>query len=142
MRPRTLAALGLVAGIGTVWLGIISYARADIRITSDHGGAFPDYVAHVEQARASGQRVVIDGPCESGCTLYLNLPAKQICATGRGSFGFHAATDGQFGLPHPETTQKIWDAYPPSVRIEIGKRGGLWLNVIRFPARRFVRACN
>lgn len=146
MHPRTLAAFTLIAGIGTAWCGIIvKVARADIVITTDHGGSYRDYVARVDQARFSGERVVIDGPCESACTLYLSLPANQICATARGSFAFHAATSPAQGplpaLPHAETTLKVWQAYPPAVQIAIGQRGGLWTDVLRFPARRFVRAC-
>lgn len=141
MRPRTLAAITLIAGIGTAWCGIIGYARADILITNDNGGRYSDYVARVEQARWSGERVVIDGPCESACTLYLNLPAHQLCATARGRFAFHTAIDPQFGYPHPATTQKVWDAYPPKVRIWLGQRGGLWMDVKTVSARQFVRAC-
>lgn len=131
----------MLAGAIAVNVVALATARADIVITNDNGGSYREYVAKVEQARFSGERVVIDGACQSACTLYLNLPPQQVCATSRGWFGFHAAIDRQFGYPHPETTLKVWNAYPPKVRIAVGQAGGLWLDVKRFPARRFVRAC-
>ena len=42
--------------------------------------------------RESGERVIIDGPCLSACTLVLGVvPKDRICVTPRAVFGFHAA---------------------------------------------------
>lgn len=117
-------------------------AHAEIRITDDRGGNVAAYAARVQAVRASGERVVIDGPCQSACTLYLNLPRHQICATPKAVLGFHSAVDAQFGFPAPETNQQMMSAYPPAVRAWISSRGGLWLNVIRVAGRKFLQPCN
>ena len=42
--------------------------------------------------RSSGERVVIDGPCLSACTMVLGvIPRDRICVTPRARLGFHAA---------------------------------------------------
>ncbi len=48
-------------------------ARADVRILSSPGGAVGPFLDLFEQVRNSGQRVVIDGPCLSACTLVLSM---------------------------------------------------------------------
>lgn len=116
-------------------------AAADIRIRDDAGGVLSVYAERIEAARASRERVIIDGRCASACTLYLTLPSSQICATPRGLFIFHAATDAQFGLPDWRANDALMRAWPPHVQIAIGRRGGLWLNPVTISARELVPAC-
>ena len=54
-------------------------ASADVRIRSSPGGAVEAYLAAFARVRQSGQRVVIDGPCLSACTLVLPA-AHQSCS--------------------------------------------------------------
>src|SRR5207244_5107007 len=69
-----------------------SPAGADVRILSSPGGQVGPFLDLFEQVRASGERVVIDGPCLSACTLVVSLvPATRICVTRRAILGFHAA---------------------------------------------------
>ncbi len=68
--------------------------------------------------RASGQPVVINGPCLSACTMYLSLPKGQVCVTKRATFGFHRAST-------PLSNKVVWESYPEAVREWINKRGGL-----------------
>ena len=50
---------------------ITSVACAEVRVTNDPGGEITSYVTKFENMRASGERLVIDGPCLSACTLVL-----------------------------------------------------------------------
>ena len=83
------AALLLVAAVATL---SASSARATMVISSDRGGLISDYAERFLSARAAGERVVIDGPCYSACTLVLStIPGDRICVTRRAVLGFHAA---------------------------------------------------
>jgi hypothetical protein len=77
----------------------------------------------------SGERVVIDGPCLSACTLVLmTVPRQRICVTPRAILGFHAATSRDFfgrSQFEPEATGVVLAAYPPAVRQWIIRHGGL-----------------
>src|ERR1700730_12209611 len=44
-------------------------ARATVLIDGDPGGQIGPYVARYMTIRQSGERVVIDGPCLSACTM-------------------------------------------------------------------------
>ena len=71
-------------------------ARADFRILSSPGGLVSDYLAAFARVRQSGERVVIDGPCLSACTLVLStIPRNRICVTPRAVPC--AAADGPHG---------------------------------------------
>src|SRR5215471_5070436 len=69
-------------------------SRADVRIVSSPGGQVGAFLDLFEAVRDSGERVVIDGPCLSACTLVLSIvPRDRICVTRRAAFGFHAARE-------------------------------------------------
>ena len=110
-------------------------ARADFRILSSSGGAVDDYLRIFAQLRASGERIVIDGPCLSACTLVLStIPKNRICVTRRAVLGFHAPqwVDPRSGRTSrtPEATRIVTQSYPAGVRSWIKKRGGLTQKVI------------
>ena len=110
-------------------------ASADVRIRSSPGGAVEPYLAAFARVRQSGQRVVIDGPCLSACTLVLStIPRNRICVTRRAVLGFHAPRwyDLQSGRTTraPEATRAVTATYPAGVRAWIKKRGGLTQKVI------------
>jgi hypothetical protein len=77
----------------------------------------------------SGERVVIDGPCLSACTLVLSMvPSERICVTRRAVLGFHAARSiDRRGRTYaePEASKLVLDAYPGPVRNWIVQHGGL-----------------
>ena len=82
---------GLVFGaaLAALW---VSSAAATVRIVSDTGGQIGPYLENLAALRASGERVVIDGPCLSACTMVLGvIPRNRICVTRRARLGFHAA---------------------------------------------------
>src|SRR2546428_14161140 len=65
---------------------------ADVWIVSDRGGEIVQYLVEFTALERSGARVIINGPCDSACTLILGIiPSARLCVTARASFGFHAA---------------------------------------------------
>ena len=108
---------------------VVSSASATVRIVGDAGGQIGPYLERLVTMRSSGERVVIDGPCLSACTLVLSLvPSDRICVTRRAILGFHAARsiDRRGRLyAEPEASEVVLDAYPAPVRNWIRRRGGL-----------------
>jgi hypothetical protein len=114
-------------------------AFAELRIQASAGGEVTRYIELFSAIRASGERVVIDGPCVSACTLVLSIvPRERICVTPRAVLGFHAARwmdqQGRF-YPAPEPTRVVTAAYPAPVRDWIRRRGGLKTKVILLQGR-------
>jgi hypothetical protein len=106
-----------------------SSASAVVRITGDNGGQIGPYLETLAAIRESGQRVIIDGPCLSACTMVLGvIPRERICVTRRARLGFHAAWDhGEDGRPATNRggTQLLMAVYPQHVKNWINRRGGL-----------------
>jgi hypothetical protein len=104
-------------------------AQAEIRILASPGGAVGPFLELFERVRQSGERVVIDGPCLSACTLLLmSIAEERICVTRRAVLGFHAARSidrrGRM-YAEPEASREVEAAYPAPVRRWIARRGGL-----------------
>jgi hypothetical protein len=79
--------------------------------------------------RKSGERVVIDGPCLSTCTLVLStLPRDRICVTRRAVLGFHAArlvdTRNWREYPAGHITRIVAESYPRDIQAWIARCGG------------------
>jgi hypothetical protein len=114
---------------GALWFFATMLARADVRILASPGGQVGPFIDLFEKVRSSGERVVIDGPCLSACTLVLSMvPSERICVTRRAVLGFHAARsmDRRGRLyAEPEASQLVLQAYPGPVRDWIISRGGL-----------------
>jgi hypothetical protein len=112
--------------LATVLGGLISPpAQAEIRILASPGGQVGPFLDLFERVRASGERVVIDGPCLSACTLVLSMvPSDRICVTRRAILGFHGARsiDPRGRL---YASELVLEAYPSAVRGWIRHRGGL-----------------
>ena len=110
-------------------LTTISPASATIRIAGDAGGQIGAYLQRHETMRQSGERVVIDGPCLSACTLVLGaIPHNRICVTSRALLGFHAAFHvDQSGRKVMSLggNSLLMDHYPRKIRNWIARRGGL-----------------
>jgi hypothetical protein len=104
-------------------------ARAEVRILASPGGQVGPFLELFERVRASGERVIIDGPCLSACTLVLSVvPNNRICVTRRAVLGFHAARsiDRRGRLyAEPEASDVVLETYPPAVQRWILHRGGL-----------------
>jgi len=106
-------------------------ARADYRITRDHGGLVDEYKAKYSAIRDRGERVIIDGICNSACTLVLGIvPLNRICVTPRASLGFHLAYYDKrltFGVKVTSYagTADLMSYYPETVKEWIARQGGL-----------------
>ena len=86
MRAVALLTAALAAAI------VSSSAEAAVRIKADAGGMIGPYLESLIALRGSGERVIIDGPCLSACTMVLGvIPRERICVTRRARLGFHAA---------------------------------------------------
>jgi hypothetical protein len=106
-------------------------AFADVRITRDHGGRMDEYKARYARIRDAGERVIIDGICNSACTLVLGIvPLNRVCVTPRASLGFHEAYFDKgwtMGVRVASTggTAELMSYYPQSVKDWIARSGGL-----------------
>jgi hypothetical protein len=130
MRRAVVKAIVVKAIVVAAVLGAaISSARAEVRILASPGGEVGPFLQLFDRVRESGERVVIDGPCLSACTLVLSLvPDERICVTRRAVLGFHAARSvdrrGKM-YAEPEASQAVLEAYPAPVRGWISRHGGL-----------------
>jgi hypothetical protein len=114
-------------------------AQAEVRILASPGGQVGPFLDLFERVRNSGERVVIDGPCLSACTLVLSMvPAERICVTRRAVLGFHAARSmdrrGRM-YAEPEASALVLQAYPSGVRNWIVQRGGLTSHLLLLRGR-------
>jgi hypothetical protein len=109
----------------------VSPARADLHITRDHGGYVTEYKAKYERIRDRRERVIIDGICNSACTMVFGIvPMNKICVTPRASLGFHQAYYDKaftFGIKVTsyEGTSDLMAYYPQPVKEWISRNGGL-----------------
>ena len=105
-------------------------ARSDLRITRDHGYV-EEYKEKYARIRARGERVIIDGICNSACTMVFGIvPLNKICVTPRASLGFHLAyydKSWTFGMKvnSREGTSDLMSYYPQTVKSWISRNGGL-----------------
>jgi hypothetical protein len=112
-------------------LSLSTAANADYRITRDFGGLVEQYKAKYAKIRDRGERVIIDGICNSACTLVLGIvPLNRVCVTPKASLGFHQAYYDQswtFGVKVTSYsgTADLVSYYPQSVKEWISRQGGL-----------------
>jgi hypothetical protein len=109
----------------------VTPALADLRITSDQGGDVSKYKEKYQRTRDGHERVIIDGVCNSACTLVFGIvPLNKICVTPRASVGFHQAYYDKaftFGIKvtSPDGTADLMSYYPNTVKDWIRRNGGL-----------------
>ena len=118
---------------------IATAALAEVHIVNDSGGEVSEYVEKFHELRKAGERLVIDGPCLSACTLVLSMvPSDRICVTRRAVLGFHAARSmdrrGRM-YAEPEASELVLEAYPGPVRDWIIRHGGLTSRVLLLRGR-------
>jgi hypothetical protein len=118
---------------------IASPAAAEVRILASPGGEVGPFLELFERVRASGETVVIDGPCLSACTLVLStVPNNRICVTRRAVLGFHAARsmDSRGRLyAEPQASAAVLETYPSPVRGWIRRHGGLTSRILLLRGR-------
>ena len=138
MKWQAVLAGALASAVVTVMAS--SMASAEVRIAGDPGGEVSSYISKYHQIRNSGQRVVIDGPCLSACTLLTGIiPRERICVTSRAVLGFHAASyydDVSRSLvPTRAGSRLVMRLYPPEIRRWIERHGGLTPRLIELRGR-------
>ena len=123
-----MRAIAVVMGVVIAALTFGS-AEATVRIRDDMGGLMTEYASRIANMRDRGERVVIDGPCYSACTMLLGmLSREQVCVTPNAVLGFHAAwnfDDTGHRVTSTSATQALIDIYPPRIRSWLARRGGL-----------------
>ena len=121
MRCALCAALFFLVGFNP--------ALGEVRIEASTGGEVSHYLELFAVLRHSGERIVIDGPCYSACTLVLSMiPHNRVCVTRRAILGFHAPRlVDDYGREYlaPEATREVVAAYPAPTRNWISRHGGL-----------------
>jgi len=131
----------LAAGLfGAVLAALtVSVAQSAVRIKEDPGGQIGPYLESLVALRDSGERVIIDGPCLSACTMIVGvIPPERLCVTSRARLGFHAAWHpGENGrqVTSKAATKLLMDIYPERVRHWIKERGGLSPRMIYLSGR-------
>jgi hypothetical protein len=132
----------LAGALASVFITVAAstMASAEVRIVGDPGGEVSAYLHRFHQIRASGQRVVIDGPCLSACTLLTGIiPHDRVCVTPRAMLGFHAASyydDATRSLvPTRAGSRLVMRLYPPAIRRWINAHGGLTPRLIQLRGR-------
>lgn len=138
MTWRRLAAGALASAVVAVMAS--SLASAEVRIVGDPGGEVAAYLHKYQEIRASGQRVVIDGPCLSACTLLTGIiPRDRVCVTQRAMLGFHAASYyddvSRTLVPTRAGSRVVMGYYPPQIRRWIARHGGLTPRLIQLRGR-------
>ena len=122
-----------------LWFLATMLARAEVRILASPGGQVGPFIDLFEQVRNSGERVVIDGPCLSACTLVLSIvPNERICVTRRAVLGFHAARSVDrrgHTYAEPEASELVLETYPAPVRDWITRHGGLTSHLLLLRGR-------
>ena len=139
MKWQLALAVALASAVVTFMASSIaapSAALAEIRIVGDPGGEVTSYIHKFEAARASGEHIVIDGPCLSACTLLTGIvPRDHVCVTQRAVLGFHAASyyddTSRELVPTREGSALVMRLYPAQVRAWIGHHGGLTPKLIQ-----------
>src|SRR6267154_6874742 len=138
-EPRMRMAVIKLVVVMAAWWTAIAQAEAEVRILASPGGQVGPFLELFERVRQSGERVVIDGPCLSACTLVLStVPSERICVTRRAMLGFHGARSvdrrGRM-YAEPEASQLVLEAYPAPVRSWIEHRGGLTSHLLLLRGR-------
>lgn len=128
MRSSRLLSFVACAALGLAAPG--TPASADIRILGSTGGEVGSFVRLFDLMRQSGERIIIDGPCYSACTLVLStVPKERICVTRRAVLGFHAATladhEGHVYRAPASLNAAVAEVYPEPVQDWIARHGGL-----------------
>jgi|SRR5579872_1086012 hypothetical protein len=103
---------------------------ADIRILGSPGGEVGSFIKLFGEMRDTGERVIIDGPCYSACTLVLStIPKERICVTRRAVLGFHGALladrRGNIERAPASLNAAVAEVYPQPVQDWIARHGGL-----------------
>jgi hypothetical protein len=78
LKMRTIFSLAVLAALTGILAG--AEASAAVRIADVTGGQIGSYFEKYSAMRRSGEKVVVDEPCVSACTMVLGLvPHARLC---------------------------------------------------------------
>ncbi|MGX9944889.1 hypothetical protein ACTG4Q_20720 [Bradyrhizobium denitrificans] len=125
-----MKALKALALAGLVMIAAVSPSRALV-IKNDEGGVIVDFVKKYSDIRDRGEKVIVDGECDSSCTIFLGIvPKKNFCITQNAKLGFHTAllrtveSDGSVSWSHAaEFSALMWNLYPGYIRAHLKRVG-------------------
>lgn len=75
---------------------------------------FAEFEAVVAKFNASGERFVIDGHCQSACTMMLAI--RNVCVKPGATLLFHAGGNPRSGKINADTTNRMLARYNPALR--------------------------
>jgi len=86
-------------------------------IKNDFGGAITEYMIRYQKMKIDGASLVIDGECDSACTMFMGfIPPQNTCVTENAKIGIHRAS-------RPEGTMYLMMLYPFTVKLWIMTEG-------------------
>ncbi len=150
---RHWRAAALAACIGTASVGSATTATGDgkvgaprvvVSIAEDSGGEIVRYMLRAAQIRQSQAQLRFEGRCDSACTLFLSLPAEQVCVTPAALFRFHLPIADSPAIVE-EARDILMMTYPDWVVSWIAAHDGLTQDLMVMDyayASRFIKPCD
>lgn len=133
LRPAWVGLKFLARAIAFLATASLALPASAETVRGNPGGQIVVFALHVAELRAAAEQVRFEGACDSACTLYLSLPAEQLCITARASFGFHLPY-GVGAQQNAVAANYLISQYPDWVRQWINAHGGLSHGIIRMGA--------
>jgi hypothetical protein len=123
--PTTIR--GLLTGALLLLLSVCP-TNATVIINKDYGGVIDEYVMKYEIFRSAGDNIIIDGECDSACTLLLGIiPKHKMCVTPRAKLGFHSGALVNLKTGErkhsQDATERLWLSYPKEVKALLRTKG-------------------
>lgn len=112
-------------------------------IGNNSGGHVINYALQTLKWKKSGRKIRFSGRCASACTLYLGLPAENMCISPGASFHFHAPY-GASARGNRIARSYMLRTYPGWVRAWLNRNGGLNSRLVAMNysyASRFIKSC-
>ncbi len=120
-----------------------SLQRNSVSIYANSGGSIGQFALRAAKLRNSRTLVKFSGRCDSACTLFLGLPARQMCISKGAVFRFHAPMH-RSARAASYAKKYMMRKYPGWVKSYIGANRGLTSRLVTMDYRyasRFIRTC-
>ena len=128
--PRGAFQMFAFAIAGLLAAGLPGAAHADGSVSSLGLGMgaptpqrFAEFEAVVAKFNASGERFVIDGHCQSACTMMLAI--RNVCVKPGATLLFHAGGNPRSGKISADTTSRMLARYNPALRQYLLERNAM-----------------
>lgn len=118
--------------------------RPIVSISNNSGGNIAAFAVTLADYRGAGTLVRFNGRCDSACTLFLGLPARQTCISQGAFFRFHSPSASSMRSERLAQAY-LMRKYPSWVRAWIARKNGLTHQLIIMDysyASRFMQTCD